>query len=219
MAIALLCGAWLNGFAFQPESSMWVILSCLPILIIHTLAVSASSYQLVRRVQTQNQKLEELSRVDALTGLFSRGHWETLAAGALREHDAAVGSALMVLDVDRFKKINDQHGHAAGDDVLRGIADLIRRNIPAGSHAGRLGGDEFAIVMPFPLSDAESVAERIRDAVHELRFSQADQLVCTVSIGIAGGPAMGADLRAWTETADRALYRAKQAGRNRAATA
>lgn len=219
MAIALLGGAWLTGFAFQPESSMLVTLSCLPLLVIHTIAVSASSYRLVRRVHIQNQRLEELSRVDALTGVFSRGHWESLAETELREHDDDANSALMILDIDRFKEINDQHGHAAGDDVLRGIADLIRRNMPAGSHAGRLGGDEFAVFMPLALEDAELAAERIRAAAHNLEFANASHLACTVSIGIAGGPDSGADLRAWTETADRALYRAKQAGRNRTETA
>lgn len=196
-----------------------MILSCLPLLVIHTIAVSASSYQLVRRVQIQNQRLEELSRVDTLTGLYERGHWESLAAVALKEHDENVGSALMVLDVDRFKEINDQHGHGAGDDVLRGIADLIRRNIPAGSHAGRIGGDEFAVVMRVAQADAELAAERIRAKIQQLEFANASYLRCTVSIGIAGGPDSGADLRAWTEAADRALYRAKQAGRNQSAIA
>ncbi|MGB0133892.1 sensor domain-containing diguanylate cyclase [Dokdonella sp.] len=218
-AIALFAVAWLNGFAFQPESSMRVILACLPLMIIHTIAVSATSYRLVRRVQTQNQRLEELSRVDTLTGLFSRGHWESLATAALQVHEDSIGSALMVLDIDQFKEINDQYGHAAGDDVLRGIADLIRRNSPAGSHAGRLGGDEFAVVMPFSLEIAESAAERIRIAVQALQFNNTLPLRCTVSIGIAGKPDVGADLRTWIESADRALYRAKQAGRNRAATA
>lgn len=219
MAITLIGFGWLNGFAFQPDSSMRVILACLPLMIIHTIAVSASSYRLVRRVQTQNQKLEELSRVEPLTGVFSRGHWESLAQAALQQHDAVADSALMVLDVDRFKEINDQHGHAAGDDVLRIVADLIRRNSPAGSHVGRLGGDEFAVVMPCTLDVAESAAERIRSAVHALQFANASPLRCTISIGIAGKPVANADLRAWIEAADRALYRAKQAGRNRAARA
>ncbi|MEZ5463341.1 diguanylate cyclase [Dokdonella sp.] len=219
MLLALVVGAWLNDFAFQPESGLWITLSCLPILVIHTLAVSASSSRLVRRVQLQNRKLEELSRVDTLTGLYSRGHWESLAASVLQDRAAAADSTLMVLDVDRFKEINDEHGHSIGDDVLRGIADLVRRNLPTGSHAGRLGGDEFAAVMPFPLVEAESAAERIRAAVHQLQFASASALRCTVSIGIAGAPDAGSDLRSWTEAADRALYRAKQTGRNRAAVA
>ena len=218
MLLALLIVAGMTGFAFQPSTSMFVILSCLPIMIIHTLAVSASSYRLVRRVQTQNQRLEELSRVDTLTGLYSRGHWEGLAEAALRHGDSDV-TAMMVLDVDRFKEINDQYGHAIGDDVLRGIADLIRRNTPLGSHAGRLGGDEFAVVLPVALGDAESTAERIRAAVQKLEFSNASDLHCTLSIGIAGRPVAGSDLRAWIETADRALYGATQTGRNRAISA
>lgn len=215
---SMLVCAWLSGFTFQLESSMLVTVASLPLLVIHTIAVSASSYRLVRRVQIQNKRLEELNRVDTLTALYGRGHWESLATTALNEHDSKSSSTLMVLDVDHFKEINDQFGHAAGDDVLRGIADLIRRNIPGGSHAGRLGGDEFAVVMPYPLVVAESTAERIRIAVHRLEFANANTLRCTVSIGIAGQPVPGTDLRAWTEIADRALYRAKQAGRNQAVT-
>lgn len=196
-------------------TSMAVIASCLPIMIIHTLAVSATSYRLVRRVQSQNLRLEELSQMDTLTGLYARGHWEMLAQATLQDSDAGGDCAMLVLDIDRFKEINDRHGHAVGDDVLCGIADLVRRNVPGGSHAGRLGGDEFAIVFPCPLQVAQSAAERLRAAVHQLEFPNAPELRCTVSIGIAGAPVAGADLRGWVEIADRALYRAKQAGRNR----
>ncbi len=217
--VALLGASLLTGFAFQPLTSMTVLASCLPIMIIHTLAVSATSYRLVRRVQAQNLRLEELSRMDTLTGLYARRHWEILAEAALRGTGTGGGAAMLVLDIDRFKEINDRHGHAVGDDVLRGIAGLVWRNMPVGCHAGRLGGDEFAIVLPYPLRDAASVAEKIRTAVEELDFAHAPGLRCTVSIGIAGAPAAGTDLRGWVENADRALYRAKQAGRNRAEAA
>lgn len=218
-ALALLAGALLTNFAFQPRTSQFVILACLPIMIIHTLAVSTSSYRLVRRVQMQNQRLEELSRIDTLTGLFARGHWETLAEATLRATRGGDEGALLVLDVDRFKSINDAHGHAVGDDVLADVADLVLRNVPAGSHVGRLGGDEFAVVVPTSLGEAELAAERIRAAVRELKFANAPQLRCTVSIGIAPAPAAGTDLRAWVEVADRALYRAKKAGRDRTMSA
>lgn len=218
-ALALLIAAAMTGFAFQPHTSMLVIITCLPIMVIHTLAVSASSYRLVRRVQAQNQRLEELSRIDTLTGLFSRGHWEALADTALAEAGETGRAAVLVLDIDHFKTINDAHGHAIGDDVLRGVADLIRRNVPKGCHCGRLGGDEFVVMLPMPIEEAAATAERILVGVRRLEFANARGLRCTVSIGIAGLPPPPADLRNWMEAADRALYRAKKAGRDGAVTA
>ncbi|HNV84600.1 MAG TPA: diguanylate cyclase [Arenimonas sp.] len=218
MFLALLGGGLLTGFAFQPNTSMTVLLATMPILIIHTIAVSISSYQLVRKVQRQNLKLEELSRIDTLTGLGSRGHWQTLAENILQQH-RATGShvTVMLLDVDQFKDINDCHGHAVGDDVLRGIAELMQGYLPANSHAGRLGGDEFAVVLPVQLHEAEAIAEKIRMAVENSSFSYAPDLQCSISIGIAQ-PDNEAGLREWLEVADRALYRAKHAGRNRTAS-
>lgn len=215
MIVALLVGGALTGFAFQPQTSMIVLLASLPILIIHTLAVSLVSYRLVRKVQKQNLLLEQLSREDALTGLASRGHWQNLAEQLLQRHLAeGCHATVMLLDVDEFKTINDRHGHAAGDGVLRGIADLIRTHLSAECHAGRLGGDEFAVALPLSLAEAEAAAERIRLAVETLHFPHAPELRCSISIGIAK-PDRELGLRDWVEMADRALYRAKHAGRNR----
>ncbi|MEP6882493.1 MAG: diguanylate cyclase [Dokdonella sp.] len=208
----------LTGFTFAPHSSMRVILACLPIIVIHTLAVSLSSARLVRRVQMQNKQLEELSRVDALTGLSGRRHWEAQAESMRRQSKDFAGLSVLLLDIDHFKEINDQHGHSSGDDVLRGIAGLIRRQLPKGSLAGRLGGDELAIVIPLPLHDAEILAEAIRRATSELAFPEAPGMSCTVSIGVAGDPDPTQGLREWIEAADRALYQAKRAGRNQAMT-
>ena len=215
MILAVLGGGVLNGFAFQPHTSMTVLLASLPILIIHTIAVSMTSYRLVRKVQSQNQLLEQLSRVDALTGLDSRGHWQNQAENLLQKHSNEGSPAtMMLLDVDQFKDINDGYGHAVGDDVLRGIADLIRSHLPAESHAGRLGGDEFVVAMPISIHEAENVAENIRTAVEVANFIHAPGLQCSISIGIAQ-PIRDRGLRDWLEITDRALYRAKHAGRNR----
>jgi len=165
-------------------------------------------------MQRQNMQLEELSRVDALTGLSSRGYWEIETFRLLQDHLATGAAAtLVLLDVDAFKGINDQNGHAAGDDVLRAIADLIRQHAPDGSVSGRLGGDEFALAVRATLPEAEAIAERIRTEVEGLRFSSAPGLQCSISLGLAVPP--GTELREWMETADRALYRAKHGGRNR----
>ncbi|QIL20808.1 diguanylate cyclase [Thermomonas sp. HDW16] len=218
MFLALLAMGAVNGFAVRYPTSTPVLLACLPIMIIHTLAVSASGYQLIRKVQKQNARLDELRRHDSLTGLESRGHWQE-QVGTLFDHHASTGASasMLLVDVDWFKSINDQHGHATGDDVLRGIAGVIRAVIPDGSHAGRVGGDEFAIAVPVALFEAHSIAERIRKGVDTLQFPRKPPLQCSVSIGIAEPATADADLRGWMEAADRALYRAKAAGRNRVA--
>ncbi len=195
------------------------LLASLPIVVIHTLAVSANSYRLVRRVQAQNVKLDELARLDALTGLDSRGHWQAQAEALLARHRSeGEPVSLMLVDIDRFKEINDRYGHATGDDVLRGIAALVRGAVPAGSHAGRLGGDEFAVAMPASAHDAGAMAQCLRDAVASLTFPRFPALGCSVSIGVADAPAAGFDLREWLDAADRAMYADKEARRARTTT-
>ena len=112
----------------------------------------------------------------------------------------------------------ERHGHAIGDDVLRGIAGVIRASLPEGSHAGRLGGDEFAIVMPVAAEQAHGIAEGIRIGVATLDLPTLPSLRSSVSIGSAEPPTIQADLRSWMEAADHALYRAKAAGRDRVAS-
>ena len=208
-----------TGFELQPVTSMAVMIACLPMLLIHSIAVSQASYRLVRKVKRQNRQLDELSRRDTLTGLDSRRHWQERAS-ALLEQCAATGdpATLLMIDIDHFKAINDRHGHAAGDDVLRATADVIRHSIRGQDDAGRLGGDEFAVVLRHTdVEAAATVARRIREGVEALRVQSAPGLLPTVSLGLAQAMAPQEGLRAWMEAADRALYRAKSAGRNRLA--
>ena len=143
-----------------------------------------------------------------------RESFEELGILLARHAGSAQAACLLLVDIDLFKAINDRQGHAVGDDVLRGIAGVIRDALPEGSHAGRLGGDEFAIAVPVALDEARRIAERIRGGVDALAFACLPALRCSVSIGIAESPTSDADLRAWMEAADHALYRAKAGGRN-----
>lgn len=206
-----------TGFEVAYATSTMVLLACLPIMVIHTLAVSQGSYQLVRRVQRQNLQLAELTRRDPLTGLSSRDHWQREAGALLQRHqDDGQPAALMLLDVDHFKSTNDRYGHGMGDDVLRGIAGIMRHTLPADANAGRLGGDEFAVALPLDLAQAQAVAERLRATVEAMEFPLHPGLRCSISLGLAAPPEAGLSLREWLEAADRALYRAKNAGRNQA---
>ena len=206
----------LTGFAFDPASSMPVVLASLPMLLIHTIACSLVGYRLTRKVQRQNRQLDELSRIDVLTGLDSRRHWQERAERLLqRRHSGGEAVTLLMVDVDHFKQVNDCHGHAVGDDVLRMIAAVVRRSIRPGDHAGRYGGDEFGIVLRGDAVEAIEVAERIRRGVEALALPQLPQVACSVSLGLAEASEGDVTLRDWVESADRALYRAKSAGRNR----
>jgi diguanylate cyclase len=205
-----------TGYAVDFASSMTVVLACLPIFTIHTLAVAASSYQLVRRVQRQNAQLDELLREDALTGLASRAHWLDRAGALLAEHQQrGIPATLVMLDLDHFKAINDRHGHAVGDDVLRAVASCIRDAVGESGHAGRLGGDEFALALRMGPGKATALAETLRACVEALALPATPALRCSVSLGIAPPPDADLGLREWMEAADRALYESKHGGRNR----
>lgn len=214
MLAALVASILCNGAQTAFPTSQFVLLACLPLMVIHTLAVSASSHRLVRQVQKQNRMLDQLTRFDSLTGLGSRAHWQSMAETLLHRHHQGQPATLLLVDVDGFKQTNDQHGHTTGDDLLREIAGCITASLPAESHAGRLGGDEFAIALPLALADAEHIAQSIGQRVRSLQFPQTPALRGSVSIGLSQPPAADASLRSWLEAADRALYLAKSAGRD-----
>ena len=163
--------------------------------------------------------LVELSSRDALTGLANRRSFELALA---REIDrvARVGepALLLALDIDHFKRVNDTHGHAAGDLVIPAVADALRDSVRPMDLVARVGGEEFAIVMPnCPPAFGEAVAERVRRRVESMSVAVAPrrQIRASVSIGGAFAPQWVRSSPAlWIERADAQLYRAKAQGRN-----
>jgi diguanylate cyclase (GGDEF)-like protein len=157
--------------------------------------------------------------IDPLTGLANRraflGDAEHFMARAPKHRESLT---VMLADLDRFKAVNDQFGHAVGDRVLQIFADTMSRALRASDMSGRLGGEEFAFLMPRTnAADAQRIAERIRVQFAEAaRKVGGDAVNATVSIGVAtvAAPAQLSDLIA---AADDALYRAKAEGRNRVA--
>jgi len=166
----------------------------------------------------------EMAVTDALTGLHNRRYMET-HIGMLAEQASNRGKslALMMLDIDFFKSVNDTYGHDAGDDVLREFAMRIRKSIRGIDLACRYGGEEFVIVMPeTDMHIAGMVAERLRRAVAAEPFAidkGTRQIQVTISIGLAALERKGEPVADVLKRADLALYRAKHDGRNRVVAA
>lgn len=160
---------------------------------------------------------EHEASTDFLTGLMSRKAWwlqaERYCAQALRTRRPL---SLLLLDIDHFKRINDTHGHAAGDAVLRHFGLLATATLRTGDHVGRVGGEEFSVLFADMRSDAVmEVAERLLDSVRRTPCAHGGSTIAyTFSAGVADW-LPGENLQAFFERADRTLYAAKQAGRNR----
>ena len=161
----------------------------------------------------------QLATTDAVTGLYNR-HYLTshMDTQVVASQDKAKPLAILMMDIDHFKTVNDSHGHAVGDRVLKEFANRIAKNIRGVDLAARYGGEEFVVMMPdTPVDWAQMIAERLRQEVSENKFevdAEAGPIDVTVSIGVAvaEGNLKPAEL---LESADAALYEAKEAGRNR----
>jgi len=170
-----------------------------------------------QQMQIANEQLGKLSRMDGLTGMLNRKTWEyELEQEFNRYQRHHHTSSLLMLDIDHFKKINDIHGHIAGDKVIRGIAYILQESLRNIDVAGRYGGEEFAIILNNTDADsARIVAERIRKAVEMHAFTLDDtQIQCTISIGIAEINDSTENRTDWIRQADKGLYQAKHDGRN-----
>lgn len=167
------------------------------------------------------RQLEELATQDSKTGLLTDKEWRNRAATELARAERSHGPfAVLFVDLDNFKRINDTHGHLVGDEVLRQVAGTIRDEVRAYDSVGRFGGDECAVLLPeIPQAAAQAVAERIRAAIARLDITVVFDNHKTVvnglsaSIGVATYPEAGT-VDMLIRKADLAMYRAKQNGRN-----
>ncbi len=162
-------------------------------------------------------RLEHQAAEDPLTGLANRrAFYEACAAESSRMQRDGGGLSIVVLDLDHFKEINDEHGHLFGDQVLVGVADAMRSSIRRHDTVARMGGEEFAILMPDADADAAyEMAERVRGAIARIPIAHGD-LSC--SAGVVSEPVGEASPAELLDLADKALYEAKRAGRDRTAT-
>jgi diguanylate cyclase (GGDEF)-like protein len=184
-------------------------------------AATAISEQLA--LGTSNINLREVLRrqstVDELTGLYNRRYFdETLRRELFRAERKRAALAVVMIDLDHFKRMNDTYGHEAGDVVLRAVGACLRDSVRRSDVACRYGGEELVLVLPeCDGAAAARCAESIRAAIAALTLRHDDELLpqATASFGVAVWPAHGDDAPTLLAAADRALYTAKHAGRNR----
>ncbi|HQU42810.1 MAG: hypothetical protein B7Z73_02335 [Planctomycetia bacterium 21-64-5] len=197
------------------------ILAAAATMLVANRRLQADLVMAQQEVEQQRQKADALaaeSRTDALTGLPNRRSFDE---ELLRRMDQwrrnKVPVSLLLVDIDRFKQINDRYGHPVGDAALKWVAGLHAKSLRKMDLAARYGGEEFAVILPgSKLSDATNVAERLRGTIAAQKFKEADhEFPVTVSIGVA--VTVGEDdPAALIKRADEALYAAKHNGRNRA---
>ena len=213
LELATLSMGALAAGAISSTSPLHALLVLPPLVVLHRAV-------LVRHFQ-------EVASIDGKTGLLNAAAWQDRADRVLqRAQRSQGGAAVLILDLDHFKLVNDRHGHLAGDRVLSSVAEALRAEVRDNDLVGRFGGEEFVIMLPghdgagYDRAELEAVADRIRRRVDALDVdvATADGPLTvgdlSVSVGGATFPDDAADLDGLLEVADSALYAAKRAGRN-----
>ncbi len=221
-----------RGLEFRPDTTLITSLLCIATLSAYLLTFAFDAYRRglalkesggqlrgqLEEITVLQKRLQEQATRDPLTGLFNRRHFDRALAEALvccnREKRPL---ALAMADIDHFKAINDSHGHLAGDEVLRQLADLLAERVGDAGMACRFGGEEFLLMLPGMDADAAcAFADAIRRAFETSRVKNGDREIgATLSFGIAVAPMHGGEPHALLQRTDAALYAAKLRGRNR----
>jgi diguanylate cyclase (GGDEF)-like protein len=176
------------------------------------------TYGNISELADQAETLERLACVDGLTGLNNRRHFLTLAEGEWsRFQRYGRPLALLMIDIDFFKSVNDTYGHDAGDAVIKAVTDILHRRKRTSDIAGRLGGEEFALILPETSFDSAAVAgERLRQLVAGRAIvTESHSISVTISVGVSVADATMSGFDELLKQADIALYEAKDSGRNR----
>lgn len=184
--------------------------------IANFLAISYAAFYYHKYAQQMEEKLLQLAHTDALTGIFNRRYFEQSVNESTQARTKE--NALLLLDIDYFKNINDTYGHAVGDQAIKKVADICVHSIRDVDLLGRVGGEEFAIfLIGVDYTEALQIAERIRSNIEKCGCQVDDdiQIAITASIGLSIPQSKNEDFSAMMVRADKALYEAKKGGRNK----
>ena len=213
LCLCLLTGIFVVPYTYLNFESAQAMVICLSLLMTW-LCSCWFSYIFIR----QSEKLKKLSITDALTGAYNRRHFNEMAEQAcelMRRHKRP--TTILLFDIDKFKEINDEFGHEAGDKVLVGFVRLLNDRVRAVDQVYRYGGEEFVVMLSETTANqAQLLAEHIRSAIENTKLLH--QRVTTVSCGICEVDPLG-DVDSWMRSCDKALYQAKHQGRNQVVTA
>lgn len=203
-----------QNVTLQPLVSLNGEVSHISLIIYDVTDIAVSKLQL----NSANQILEHLSRTDELTQLHNRRYWQQCMEREFERFNRYdTYASLVMLDIDHFKKINDQYGHQTGDIVIQRVAHILSQSLRETDYAGRYGGEEFAVVLAnTDGNDAIGFTERLRKKIAAQEFSiEGGSFSVTISLGICNLTDSIKNSVTWILYADKALYRAKLNGRNR----
>lgn len=206
-------------FTRSDGSRFPVVVTSRPMLENSRIAGVVTVFRDITERKKMEKRLSHLATVDELTGLLNRrALLSAISAEIARQHRSGGHSAVMMIDFDHFKQINDTYGHDAGDRVLQHVSDIARKCLREIDLLGRIGGEEFAALLPnTDLEGARILAERLRERVERssTRSEAGDEITMTLSVGICELKQNERDASDVLRRADGALYKAKQGGRNR----
>ena len=217
MVVSCLVTLQLTGVSLTLTSAPLEVWLTLPMIVIYPLLFSWVSYQTATKLAEHKRRLQVMSTCDGMTGVYNRRHWEILLRKEFehcrRYHRAAT---LLIIDIDHFKSINDTWGHDVGDEAILALTRQLRMTLRGSDVIGRFGGDEFAVIMCGTAAESAIAAmSRVHEGLRVLRLVCAPQVILHISVGVAPLTPQFSHYREWLKSADLALYKAKNAGRNR----
>lgn len=218
LMVAVFLATWLTqGMALVLEVSQRTMYATLPLIAVYSLALSMLTDSIAIRLRIKSRELERIAMMDPLLDIANRRLLEKRIDHELHKlRKTCSESALMFIDIDNFKEVNDRFGHKVGDMLLVTVSQILHLATRQSDTPARLGGDEFVILLPdTSLEEARIVATRIMDAAAVIEDVAEEPVLCTVSIGIACATREMGNVTDWLQAADVALYQAKREGKNR----
>lgn len=216
--LVVFLATWLTqGMAVDLFVSQRTMFATLPLVAIYIIALSVLTDSIALRLRVKSRELERIAMMDPLLDIANRRLLEKRIDHELKKlRLSRRESALMFIDIDNFKEVNDRFGHKVGDAMLATVSQILHLATRPTDTPARLGGDEFVILLPeTTLDEAHIVATRIMDATAVMKDVAQEAVHCTLSIGIACATREMENVTDWLQAADNALYRAKREGKNR----